>query len=164
MTKTPRVLNYKTHGLPDGAVYIGRANPHYGLKRSKWANPFVEDRHGTREEIIDHFKRWLYTTPDERSEVIARFKLPRSLHGVSVGPLINDIHELRGKDLVCWCAPAPCHGDLLLAARQCLAAPGGAVSNPLTDWMHHRSPPSAGYVTKSRHRFQPPMTALPHMR
>ena len=22
--------------------------------------------------------------------------------------------ELRGKDLVCWCAPLACHGDLLL--------------------------------------------------
>jgi Domain of unknown function (DUF4326) len=27
--------------------------------------------------------------------------------------LINDIHELRGKDLACWCAPEACHGDLL---------------------------------------------------
>mgnify|MGYP001566276022 CR=1 FL=1 len=23
--------------------------------------------------------------------------------------------ELQGKDLVCWCAPLPCHGDILLA-------------------------------------------------
>jgi len=22
--------------------------------------------------------------------------------------------ELRGKDLLCWCAPLPCHGDVLL--------------------------------------------------
>ena len=22
--------------------------------------------------------------------------------------------ELRGKDLLCWCAPEACHGDLLL--------------------------------------------------
>lgn len=22
--------------------------------------------------------------------------------------------ELRGKDLVCWCAPLPCHADILL--------------------------------------------------
>jgi hypothetical protein len=24
------------------------------------------------------------------------------------------VHELRDRDLVCWCAPDPCHGDLLL--------------------------------------------------
>ena len=23
-------------------------------------------------------------------------------------------HELKGKDLVCWCAPQPCHADVLL--------------------------------------------------
>jgi hypothetical protein len=22
--------------------------------------------------------------------------------------------ELRGKDLICWCAPKPCHADVLL--------------------------------------------------
>jgi hypothetical protein len=83
----PRVLNYHTHGLPAGSVYIGRANGWYRLKRSKWANPFVEDRHGTHEEIIEHFKRWLYATPDERAEIIAEFKLPHSWsRGVSVGP------------------------------------------------------------------------------
>ena len=26
----------------------------------------------------------------------------------------RDITELRGKDLVCWCAPLPCHADILL--------------------------------------------------
>ena len=25
-----------------------------------------------------------------------------------------NIEELRGKDLVCWCAPLPCHADILL--------------------------------------------------
>jgi len=29
-------------------------------------------------------------------------------------PLINDIEELRGKVLGCWCKPSPCHGDILL--------------------------------------------------
>jgi len=27
--------------------------------------------------------------------------------------LLRSIGELRGKDLVCFCAPAACHGDLL---------------------------------------------------
>jgi hypothetical protein len=25
------------------------------------------------------------------------------------------LHDLRGCDLYCWCAPLPCHGDVLLA-------------------------------------------------
>lgn len=32
-----------------------------------------------------------------------------------VAPLWTDVHELRGKDLACWCAvDAPCHADTLL--------------------------------------------------
>jgi len=46
---------------------------------------------------------------DNREEVIMEYKLYLHLSG-----LINDIEELRGKDLVCWCAPLPCHADILL--------------------------------------------------
>lgn len=35
----PRVLNYKMASIPEGAVYIGRANPRHGLPASKWAKP-----------------------------------------------------------------------------------------------------------------------------
>ena len=28
--------------------------------------------------------------------------------------LMTMVPELRGKDLVCWCAPEKCHGDVLL--------------------------------------------------
>jgi hypothetical protein len=28
--------------------------------------------------------------------------------------LLRALDDLRGCDLVCWCAPRPCHGDLLL--------------------------------------------------
>jgi hypothetical protein len=120
----PRVLNIKRDvpnfkpgwsfqrdGLPPGAVYIGRKM--WRLPESKWGNPFVFGTHGNREEVIDHFKRWLYATPEKRAEIIAKFKLRRTLYDGS-GPLINDIHELRGLDLVCWCAPQPCHGHVLL--------------------------------------------------
>lgn len=78
----PRVLNQKRDLIPDDAVYIGRG--------SKWGNPFMVGRDGSREYCI-----WLY----ERY-------LRVMLH--------KDVGELRGKDLVCFCAPEPCHGDVLL--------------------------------------------------
>jgi hypothetical protein len=87
----PEVLNYKKDGLPEGAVYIGRSNWYHGLPRSKWENPFKIGRDGTREEVIAKFERHLHESS-----------------------LINDIHELQGKKLVCWCAPKRCHGDVLL--------------------------------------------------
>lgn len=79
----PRVLNKRRDVVPDGAVYIGRP--------SKWGNPFQIGRHGSRAEVIARHRKWLCDQPD----------------------LMASLHELRGRDLVCWCAPAPCHGDTL---------------------------------------------------
>lgn len=45
-----RVLNKRTDAY-DGAVYIGR--------RSKWGNPFVIGRDGTRAEVIAKYAVWL---------------------------------------------------------------------------------------------------------
>ena len=81
----PKVLNKRVVGIPKGAVYIGRG------RGSKWGNPFVIDKDGTRGEVIAKFERYLCDSP-----------------------LLAHIGELRGKDLVCWCAPEPCHGDVLL--------------------------------------------------
>ena len=81
----PRVLNKYKQTIPAGAVYIGRP--------SKFGNPFVIGRDGTRDEVIAKHRAHLLKNPD----------------------LINLVkRELRGKDLVCFCAPQPCHGDTLL--------------------------------------------------
>ena len=78
------VLNKKRSGVPAGAVYIGRP--------SKWGNPFVIGKDGTRNEVIAKYRTHLLR--DAR--------------------LMATLPELRGKDLVCWCAPCACHGDVLL--------------------------------------------------
>lgn len=87
-----KVLNKRLAGVPENAVYIGRG--------SKWGNPFVIGRDGDRAEVIARYSRWL-----------------RRQH-----QLLRALDELRGCDLVCYCAPLPCHGDLLLwlarASRQ----------------------------------------------
>lgn len=72
-------------------VYIGRANPRSGLKASKWQNPFKEGKDGSREEIIEKYKKYFWETP----------------------ALVNSIDELKEKVLFCWCKPLPCHGDFL---------------------------------------------------
>jgi hypothetical protein len=98
MKKMPRVLNLRGRGgvVPDGAHYIGDRlyRGPWRLPASKWKNPYKLRRNATREQ---------------RDEVITRYE--RHLHDSG---LINDVHELRGRDLACWCAPEPCHGDVLL--------------------------------------------------
>ena len=59
---------------------------------TKWGNPFRIGKHGNRQEVIQKHIEWL----GENHELLA------------------DLHQLRGEDLFCWCAPLPCHGDILL--------------------------------------------------
>lgn len=81
-----KVLNKATDTLTDNSVYIGRP--------SKWGNPFISGIDGTKAEVIAKFKQHLYSSPE----------------------LMASLHELVGKDLVCWCKPKACHGDVLLQA------------------------------------------------
>lgn len=80
----PRVLNQHRDGRPPGAVYIGRPSP--------WGNPFAIGRDGDRDAVMARYMAWLSETP----ELVDRAR-----------------RELAGKDLVCWCAPAACHGHVL---------------------------------------------------
>lgn len=79
-----KVLNKHAVGIPVGSVYIGRG--------SKWGNPFRIGPDGDRAAVIAKHERWL---ADQHH-------------------LLRAIDELRGRNLVCFCAPLPCHGDLLM--------------------------------------------------
>lgn len=85
MSTEMKVLNKYKDGFPPDSVYIGRP--------SKWGNPFTIGKDGTREEVIEKYREWLKTQP----QLIEAAK-----------------RELAGKDLVCFCAPKPCHGDVLV--------------------------------------------------
>ncbi len=64
-------------------VYIGRP--------SKWSNPFVIGKDGTRSQVIDKYREYLYNSLE----------------------LMAALPELEGKVLGCWCHPQTCHGDVL---------------------------------------------------
>ncbi len=68
----------------DYDVFIGRP--------SAWGNPFVAGRDGTREECIRKYREWIQTQPH----------------------LLSRLRDLRGKRLGCFCAPQPCHGNVLV--------------------------------------------------
>ena len=95
-----RVINGKVEGFAKG-IYIGRTMP--GLKGSPLANPFKIGRDGTREEVIQKYRRWLWEQIKAgNAEVIAELK--------RIG--------LSKADVVCWCAPLPCHGEVVLKAAR----------------------------------------------
>jgi hypothetical protein len=72
-------------------VYVGRWNSQVPID-SKWKNPFVIGKDGTREDVIEKYRAYLQTRPD----------------------LLAAMPELRNKVLACWCAPLPCHADILV--------------------------------------------------
>ena len=57
---------------------------------SPWGNPFVIGKDGNRDEVCDRFE----------TEVLPKL----------------DLEPLKGKHLICWCKPARCHGDSIIAA------------------------------------------------
>ncbi len=86
-----KVVNVKTSIFKkhdEFSVYIGRG--------SKWGNPFVIGKDGSREAVIRKYKRYLWESKE----------------------LMSSLEELDGKTLGCFCSPQKCHGDVLIAARK----------------------------------------------
>lgn len=81
---------FHVSNAPAGALYVGRP--------SRWGNPFVLRRESERAECLERYRSWLW-------EEIASGRLP-----------LADLAALEGRDLACYCAPSPCHGDVLAAA------------------------------------------------
>ena len=98
----PNVYN-RRHTHPADAVYVGRPSP--------WGNPFRAGRDGTREEVINLF------------EAYARKMLTKKP---------DWLEPLKGKDLVCWCAPKACHADVLLRLANDTSRPFAIRSNRLS--------------------------------
>jgi hypothetical protein len=82
----PRVLK-KRGSIPQNAVYVGRPSP--------FGNPFIVGVDGEREECIALYYEWI--SRPEAATLRERMK-----------------RELAGKDLVCHCAPLPCHATIVM--------------------------------------------------
>ena len=76
--------------LARGIVRVDRA--------TKWGNEFRIGRDGTRAEVIERYRRDLW----------------RRIRAGEVD--LDELAALDGRDLLCWCAPLPCHADVLARA------------------------------------------------
>jgi hypothetical protein len=74
----------KVFVLPDDVVRVDR--------RTAWGNPFRVGKDGTRAEVIHEYTLWL---------------------ALRVADEPDYLEPLRGKRLACWCAPLPCHADVI---------------------------------------------------
>lgn len=90
------VLNKYHYGnkIPSGAINI--------MRGTIYGNPFVIGKDGSRDEVIQKYRKWLWIRIKEDYDFSEKIK------------------DLYGRDLCCCCYPLPCHGDILLKAAEYL--------------------------------------------
>lgn len=88
----PKVWNKRDKNCPKDAVYVGRP--------TKWGNPYSHQNNTLAEFKVD-----------TKQEALLRFY---DMCWNDEALRLDAKEELKGKDLVCWCAPRPCHADILL--------------------------------------------------
>ena len=89
----PRLREEFDHAhVVDNTVLIDR--------RTKWGNPFTIGKDGSREEVIARYRAELW----------------RRIRAGEVS--LEELAELDGCWLACWCEPLPCHGDVLARAAE----------------------------------------------
>ena len=105
-----RIQRRRTLGwrMPANTVYVGRgsiwANPfRVGAPRGDWLPPL------RAAQAVRLYERWLTGAAAQPP------------HGVARAVILANLHQLRGKDLACWCPlvdmhanPVPCHAEVLL--------------------------------------------------
>lgn len=98
----PEYQNLKEWIKEPNNVYIGRAGivfvdgERYPKQSSIWANPYKIGRDGDRNTVLTKY------------EVYIKNRLEREPF------LMDELDRLRGKTFGCWCAPEPCHGNILV--------------------------------------------------
>jgi len=94
----------KHHGASNTDFYIGRGsplgNPFTSIKDRETKAEFVVD---SREESIARYKDWLLDKVEKKDTIVCNE--------------LNNIYlrakKEEGVNLVCFCAPKPCHGDVI---------------------------------------------------
>jgi hypothetical protein len=98
----PKYNNLKEWTEDDNNVYIARGGVvfidgrRFPTNSSEFANPFKVGKDGSRQEVISKYKAYIVELLNSSPE------------------LVQELLNLQGKKLGCWCHPQPCHGDVLL--------------------------------------------------
>lgn len=96
-----RLSRAKGYRMPEGTVKIDRS--------TIFGNPFTVALCGRTEAVRLH-RRWLCTSEPLPVTELEMVELSKRKQDV-----FTALHELRGKNLACWCHDnQPCHGNTLL--------------------------------------------------
>ena len=78
----------------NGVVFVDKVR--YPRISSPFANPYKVGKDGDRETVITKYEDYI-------------------IEKIEKNPKLKDqIKEMKGKNLGCWCHPLPCHADVLL--------------------------------------------------
>ncbi|MDX3885560.1 MAG: DUF4326 domain-containing protein [Sphingomonas sp.] len=112
MTTRPQRLQRtrRNRDVPENATYVGRG--------SFWATPFLSTRFGHARAVGLH-RAWFevrLTVRALRQLGFNEFEIP-ALYRLRQRQIAR-LHELRGRDLICWCSHKSrwCHSDTLIRA------------------------------------------------
>lgn len=103
----PKYDNLKIWMEDNNNIYVGRAGVVFIKKedgekerfpkiQSIFANPFKIGKDGSRDDVLEKYRKYIIKKLD---------------NDIS---LQEELLNLKGKNLGCWCAPEPCHANILL--------------------------------------------------
>lgn len=100
MPKRLQRKRIKGYRMPEGSVYVGRG--------TRWGNPFVVGKDGTAEECLAKYAEHMLPYRHMTGTIEKFYQSEANLEDM--------IANLKGKDLVCWCAleDEHCHADWLI--------------------------------------------------
>lgn len=85
-----RVVNKRA--MPRGySIYIGRPSP--------LGNPFRIGPDGDRARVVELYRQWIEIKIEDNDPCVV--------------DELRRIKEAGDVNLVCWCSPLPCHGDVI---------------------------------------------------
>jgi hypothetical protein len=88
-----KIKNKKTY--QGEGFYIGRPSP--------LGNPFKVTKYTSREEAINQYENWILRKILQEDKEILEY-----LH-----ILFANLIRHSQLNLICWCSPKPCHGDII---------------------------------------------------
>lgn len=97
----PDYQNLKEWMEDEDNVYIGRKgvvfidSKRFPEESSTFCNPYKVGKDGDRKEVVKKYRRHLKKLMKDED-------------------VLEEMRELKGKNLGCWCKPEICHGDILL--------------------------------------------------